>query len=202
MLLSTLLYDMFLNALFRKRVSGVGGLGLGFVRDVGCSMHWWVLSRVVGSRSGTMTTLVMLPPEENASKTSFGSATLESLPPTISPWPPSRPSTLRWWIRSKFVAVRLFFRFWYVMDSIIVALYWCFAQTLMVNSELVISNLFCRSEIGYVGDGIWLEWCTLPLNIFTVMCGCVNIGFLLEFICSDRLISYVVVCKIVDFGQD
>ncbi|KAH1189142.1 Heat shock protein 90-4 [Glycine max] len=51
-----------------------------------------------------MTTLVMLPPEENASKTSFGSATLESLPPTISPWPPSRPSTLRWWIRSKFVA--------------------------------------------------------------------------------------------------
>ena len=88
------------------------------------------------------------------------------------------------------------------MDSIIVALYWCFAQTLMVNSELVISNLFCRSEIGYVGDGIWLEWCTLPLNIFTVMCGCVNIGFLLEFICSDRLISYVVVCKIVDFGQD
>ena len=72
MFLSMLLYDMFLNAPIGKRGSGAGGLGLGLVRDVGCFMHWWVLSRAVGSHSGTVMTPVMSPLEENARMTSFG----------------------------------------------------------------------------------------------------------------------------------
>jgi len=69
--------------------SGVGGLGLGFLRDVGCSRHWWVLSRAVGNRSGSVTTPK---PEENARTASSGSATSEGSPPAISPWPSSRPT--------------------------------------------------------------------------------------------------------------
>lgn len=77
----------------------LGALGLGFPSDVVCSLHWWICSRCVGSRSGAMlidsipSELSVAPsPGEKAETACSGSETSENMPPAISPWPSFRPT--------------------------------------------------------------------------------------------------------------